>query len=94
MTKQLLKNNQLLRSPVIFLLYSIMLTFIPALGFAQGKVSGMVKDNAGNPLGNVSVVVKSTTRGTTTDGSGHFLLQPIQRMCWYFLLQGMNRGRW
>jgi TonB-linked SusC/RagA family outer membrane protein len=72
MTKQLLRNNQLLRSPVIFLLYSIMLTFIPVLGFAQSKVSGTVKDDAGNPLSNVSVVVKSTTRGTTTDGSGHF----------------------
>ncbi|WP_276482857.1 SusC/RagA family TonB-linked outer membrane protein [Paraflavitalea pollutisoli] len=36
------------------------------------KVSGVVKDAKGDPLPGISVLVKDTQRGTTTDGSGSF----------------------
>lgn len=40
----------------------------------QLTVSGTVKDNNGIPLAGASVVVKGTTRGTTTDFDGNFTI--------------------
>ncbi|MGV3528092.1 MAG: TonB-dependent receptor [Flavisolibacter sp.] len=40
-------------------------------------VSGIVTDNKGAPLSGASVVVKGTQQGTSTDGSGHFLLRAV-----------------
>lgn len=37
-------------------------------------VKGIVKDQLGEPLGGVSIVVKGTTVGTTTDLDGNFTL--------------------
>ena len=48
---------------------------IPAATSAQTKtVSGTVRDQSGNPLTLVSVMVKGTGKGTTSDGEGHFIL--------------------
>ena len=38
-------------------------------------VSGIVKDDAGNPLVGVTVTVPGTTKGTTTDASGAYTLK-------------------
>ena len=47
--------------------------------FAQGKkVSGVVKDVAGEPLIGVNVLVKSTTNGTITDFDGNYTLQNVK----------------
>lgn len=46
--------------------------YLPVFSFAQRQVSGTVKDNSGNPLSNVSVVVKNSNKGTTTDAHGNF----------------------
>jgi len=35
-------------------------------------VSGIVRDKEGEPLAGVSIYVKGTTEGTTTDAEGHF----------------------
>ena len=40
----------------------------------QTTVTGTVRDEAGNPLRGVSVVIKKTTIGTLTDGDGRFSL--------------------
>src|SRR5690348_12753557 len=41
--------------------------------FAQAKVvSGTVKDDAGEPIPGVSVIVKGTSNGTVTDVDGKF----------------------
>lgn len=42
------------------------------MSFAQNQISGTVKDNAGNPLSNVSVIVKNTSKGATSDAQGNF----------------------
>lgn len=42
--------------------------------FAQGKVSGTIKDSSGEALIGVSVVQKGTTKGTITDYDGNFTL--------------------
>ncbi len=39
------------------------------------NISGQVKDEAGEPLAGVTVVVKNTIRGTTTGNDGRFTLQ-------------------
>lgn len=39
------------------------------------KVSGVVKDNAGEPIAGANVVVKGTTNGTVTDMDGNYTLE-------------------
>ncbi len=41
----------------------------------KGFVSGTIFDKQGNPLPGVSVIVKGTTRGTSTDFDGHFTIE-------------------
>ncbi|HEY9363039.1 MAG TPA: secretin and TonB N-terminal domain-containing protein, partial [Chitinophagaceae bacterium] len=38
-------------------------------------INGTVKDSQGNPLGNVSVIVKGTQRGTSTGADGGFSIE-------------------
>ena len=46
---------------------------IPTLSFGQQKsITGVVKDDAGELLSNISVVVKKTSKGTSTDAKGSF----------------------
>lgn len=40
----------------------------------DGKISGSVKDKYGDPLPGVTIVIKGTTNGTTTDFDGNFTL--------------------
>jgi TonB-dependent starch-binding outer membrane protein SusC len=50
---------------------------VPWNGFSQdgGSVSGVVKDPQNEPLPGVSVIIKGTTKGTTTDVNGKFSIQ-------------------
>lgn len=41
---------------------------------ARQEIQGTVKDSLGNPLPGVSVQIKGTSKGTTTNGAGHFTL--------------------
>jgi TonB-linked SusC/RagA family outer membrane protein len=43
--------------------------------FAQQKISGVVRNATNEPLQNVSISVKGTSRGTTTDAQGRFSIQ-------------------
>ncbi len=57
----------------------LLLTLWVSLGFvlvsyAQKTISGNVTDANGAPLSNVSVIVKGSNAGTTTDASGNFSL--------------------
>jgi TonB-linked SusC/RagA family outer membrane protein len=56
----------------LFFCCFISLIILPVLSFAQNQVSGTVKDNSGNPLPNVSVVIKNSQKGTTSDARGNF----------------------
>ena len=48
--------------------------FIATQALAQRTVTGKVTDEKGNPLGNVSVLVRGTTTGTTTKADGTYSL--------------------
>src|SRR5829696_809092 len=45
----------------------------PLFSLAQQKtITGIVRDETGAPLSNVSVIVQGTTNGTQTDDKGHY----------------------
>lgn len=48
--------------------------FFASQALAQRTVTGKVTDERGNPLGNVSVLVRGTTTGTTTKADGTYSL--------------------
>ncbi|MBP8792193.1 MAG: TonB-dependent receptor [Lutibacter sp.] len=57
------------------LILSIFLCFVGIIASAQNyDVKGTVVDSNGIPLPGVSIVVKNTTKGTTTDFDGKFLI--------------------
>ena len=65
------KLNFLLR----FGLISILLGLFVTQSFAQNvTITGVVKDQSGEPLIGVSIVVKGTTNGTASDFDGNFTL--------------------
>jgi len=51
------------------------LAFLPELVFSQNQtIAGRITDAGGNPVGGASIVIKGTSRGTTTDAEGNFKL--------------------
>ena len=50
------------------------IVFFAVQAIAQRSVSGKVTDDKGNPLQNVSVMVKGTTTGTVTKADGTYML--------------------
>ena len=64
-----------LRTGLKFFLPSILVLslLVPMLSIAQQKtITGTVKDDAGELLSNISVVIKKSAAGTTTDAKGNF----------------------
>jgi TonB-dependent starch-binding outer membrane protein SusC len=46
--------------------------FLPSVAYSQQQIKGKVSGQDGVPLSGVSVAIKGTTRGTTTDAEGSF----------------------
>jgi len=59
---------------------------------AQGPVKGRVLDNSGNPLSGASVIVKGTSRGTSTDASGAFTINASPGEVLEFSMVGYQPG--
>src|SRR5258705_10844571 len=73
---------------LVLLLFLVGLAALPALA-QQVRVSGVVKDIDGKALPGVSIVVKGTATGTTTDIDGKFTIDvPNQRSVLVFSLVG------
>ncbi len=53
-------------------LLSLILFILPVTLFAQNNITGVVKSDAGEALPGVTIVVKGTTQGTTTDMDGEY----------------------
>ena len=63
-----------MKTRVLSVLMGLFLCAAPA--FAQQKnVTGKVTDEAGSPLQGASVVIKGTTTGTVTNGSGDYAIR-------------------
>lgn len=52
----------------------LLLFFLPIMAFAQSTISGLVKDQTGDPVPGANVFVKGTTNGTITDIDGKYSL--------------------
>jgi len=65
-----MKNKKNLSRPVVALL----ICFIHLAAFSQVTVTGKVTETDGQPLAGVTVIVKGTTTGTTTDLDGTYSL--------------------
>ncbi len=50
----------------------LLLTLMTVTAYAQSTVSGTVKDTQGNPIPAVSILVKGTTQGVSSDANGRF----------------------
>ena len=50
----------------------ILIFLLPILGFCQKSVTGVVTDTDGLPLPGVSIIIKNSSKGTTTDFDGKF----------------------
>ena len=49
-----------------------MLFLVVTFAFSQRDVSGVVQDDAGNPIPGASIIVLGTSNGTVTDIDGKF----------------------
>jgi len=57
------------------LLFLLGVMFFSLQAFAQKTITGKVTDDKGNPLANVSVVLKGTKTGTITDDNGSYSIR-------------------
>jgi len=72
----------------------LLLSFCFSLGIAMAQnnrtVSGTVKDEAGKPVPNASVVVKGTTIGTNTNDKGDFTLNGVPASAKRLVISSLN----
>lgn len=62
------------------LILSFILSFVGIIASAQNyEVKGVVVDASGSPLPGVSIVVKNTTKGASTDFDGNFTVSNVQK---------------
>jgi TonB-linked SusC/RagA family outer membrane protein len=69
------------------LAFMMMCCLLPTFLFAQTKITGTVNDENKQPLPGVSVMLKGTTQGTTTDVYGRFIINasPGQTLIFRFI---------
>lgn len=73
-----------------FILLSFILMTTVSHLFAQGVVTGSIRDNTGQLLPGASVVVKGTTRGVITDADGKFSISVPENATLVFSFVGMK----
>ncbi len=69
------KNRGILSLPRVFAWLLILSTGLPHALAQETTVNGKVKDEAGNPLPGVTIIVQKSTRGTTTQKDGSFSIK-------------------
>ena len=61
-------------------LFSIILSFAGIFSYGQTfEITGTVQDTNGAPLPGVSIVIKNTTKGSSTDFDGNFVLPDVKK---------------
>ncbi len=81
------KSTSTLRRMIVAML---LMVAIPAIGFAQKAISGTVTDELGEPLIGVSVTVKGTSVGVSTDLDGKYTVQAREGQTINFSYVGMD----
>lgn len=72
-----MKNKNGIRSAIRLFLLCFVFVSVGIAAYAQKTVTGIVKDEAGEPLPGVSVVVKGSSIGTPTGIDGDFTLSDV-----------------
>ncbi len=78
------------RRPKQMLCLVILCCSFAVTGFAQRRVSGTVTDSDGSPLPGVTVVIKGTSQGTTTDATGQYNIEAREGQELEFTMTGMT----
>ncbi|MBR6431291.1 MAG: carboxypeptidase-like regulatory domain-containing protein, partial [Muribaculaceae bacterium] len=73
-----------------FLLLLLLLAVLPLASWAQQTVRGVVTDPSGDPLVGVSVIVKGSTTGVTTDLDGTYAIAARNGQTLVFSYVGMT----
>jgi len=60
--------------PLKTLMTVLLLAFAPILLYGQSKITGTVNDESNQPVPGVSIMLKGSTKGTTTDANGRFTM--------------------
>jgi len=60
-------------------LLTILFVLLLGTGFTQVRISGLVKDNKNRPVSGVSITIKDTYDGSTTDSSGSFSFRTTEK---------------
>ena len=81
------KSTSTLRRMLVAML---LMVAIPAIGFAQKAISGVVTDELGEPLIGVSVTVQGTSTGVSTDLDGKYSINAREGQTINFSYVGMN----
>ncbi|WP_165748760.1 SusC/RagA family TonB-linked outer membrane protein [Cellulophaga sp. Z1A5H] len=62
-----------------FYKFFLIMLFVPLWAISQEQISGLVTDQAsGDPLPGVSIILKGTTKGVSTDFDGNFTIEAAQ----------------
>lgn len=91
MTKQCFKQKTGSHTIRIMLFSLLMLFVYVTTGYAQNMLQGVVTDVTGEPLPGVSVVVKGTVNGTTTDIEGKYVISVSKSAILEFSYIGMSK---
>ncbi|MEG2947454.1 MAG: carboxypeptidase-like regulatory domain-containing protein, partial [Bacteroidales bacterium] len=65
-------------SASIFQMFAVDATGISEVTQSSRRITGMVKDQKGEPLIGVNVVIKGTTTGTMTNIEGSYVLEKVE----------------
>ena len=69
----------------------LLLAVIGFTAFATAQtVTGTVTDSKGDPVSGISVTVKGTTKGTSTNAQGVSLSMLLQELHWYLAELGLQ----
>lgn len=70
-----------------FLMYLSVLLLFSTTAFSQSKkINGKVVDESGNPIPKVSVLIRRSRTGTSTDANGMFTIYATKGQYYPFLL--------
>ena len=90
MMEKNLKRKSYFQVTKTYLFLLLMVLASTASSYAQNVVKGVVMDIADNPLPGVSVVVKGSTTGTTTDLDGRYSINVPKSGTLVFTYIGMT----
>ena len=76
---KLLAPRQGLPKALLLFLTFLLLNGLSLFAQTAGTIKGVVKDQSGNPIPGVTVEVKGTDKGTTTNGNGAFSIKASAR---------------